>query len=270
MASNLWNELKRGCFEPEFLNLQGLEWFKWNLKCTPQNWRLIFGIACWSLWNWRNKCIFEVEFQMPDSCSQCVLRYAKEVITARQKLGVQGVKQEVLVRWMPPLVGTFKLNVDGCSKGMGKLAGCGGLIRTDDGQWVTGFAKKLGACSAFKAELWAVLTSLKLAAELKLSNLIVEADSYTVIQLLQNLQDGIVNTDATRLLTEIGHVMPRFSRLLFAHVFREGNASADALANLAVLQEIPSAVFDRPPECLHSFLCRDVMGVALPRSILIQ
>ncbi|PNX70361.1 hypothetical protein L195_g057316 [Trifolium pratense] len=33
-------------------------------------------------------------------------------------------------------------------------AGCGGLLRNSDGQWLGGFSRNLGRCSAYLAELW--------------------------------------------------------------------------------------------------------------------
>lgn len=205
---------------------------------------------------------------MPDSCSRSVLCYANEVVKARRDFGSIRRRQMMYIRWVPPPVGWFKLNVDGATKGVENIAGCRGLIRGADGRWVAGFAKKLGACSAIKAELWAVLTGLQLAVNLHMSQLIVESDLIVVIQLLKCLQEGMEETDGMRLLSDIGRELSKLSMLKFVHVYRESNSSADSLAYYSFAQEDLFAVFDKPPDCLYMPLFQDVMGVTHPRSIL--
>jgi hypothetical protein len=48
-----------------------------------------------------------------------------------------------------------KINTDGAYKA-DQVAGCGGVIRGMHGEWLGGFAKGVGLCSAFIAELWGV------------------------------------------------------------------------------------------------------------------
>lgn len=55
--------------------------------------------------------------------------------------------------WEKPCSGWFKLNTDGSSLGNPGLAGGGGLIRDENGDWVVGFARKIGIASSFMAEL---------------------------------------------------------------------------------------------------------------------
>lgn len=43
------------------------------------------------------------------------------------------------------------------------VAGCGGLLRDYNGVWIGGFAKHLGVCSTYVAELWGVLEGLNMA-----------------------------------------------------------------------------------------------------------
>ena len=65
---------------------------------------------------------------------------------------------------MMPREGWVKINIDGASKRELKLASCGGLIRNSNGDWICGFAWKLGFCTAIKAEFWAVLTGLEVVS----------------------------------------------------------------------------------------------------------
>ncbi|MCI28245.1 ribonuclease H protein [Trifolium medium] len=65
-----------------------------------------------------------------------------------------------MIGWKPPVEGWVKVNIDGACKSE-SVAGCGGIIRNNRGGWLGGFAKHIGSCSAFVAELWGVLEGLK-------------------------------------------------------------------------------------------------------------
>lgn len=269
-ARSLWLELKRGHLEPDFLILQGVDGFKWNLEKPDETWKLVFGVACWMLWTWRNKSLFDEQFVVPMNRGRAVWWYVQEVKTAKRELGViTGVKQEVNISWSPPSEGWWKLNVDGASKGLDKVAGCGGLIRDESGRWITGFTRKLGTCSAIKAELWAALTGLKLATMKNLQNVMVECDSSAAVRLLNQLKsDGITDAGSV-LIANIGREMAKIPRLIISHVYREGNICADALANIACVQDDLFTVLDNPPAMMGDLLIRDVIGAAQPRLILI-
>jgi hypothetical protein len=50
-----------------------------------------------------------------------------------------GDKVVEYIKWQPPNVGwVVQLNTDGASK-EGTMAGCGGVIRGENGEWVCGF-----------------------------------------------------------------------------------------------------------------------------------
>jgi len=51
-----------------------------------------------------------------------------------------------------------------------------GVIRGDKGEWVIGFSENLGDCLAIKAEIRAVLRSLKLAKEVRTQRLWIQID----------------------------------------------------------------------------------------------
>ncbi|XP_028799213.1 uncharacterized protein LOC114754591 [Neltuma alba] len=86
--------------------------------------------------------------------------------------------------------GWFKLNFDGAVKGNPGPASCRGVLRGDARDWVCGFAKILGICSAISAELSGMVYGLKIAQDLGISKLVVEGDSATAISTLQAAWDG--------------------------------------------------------------------------------
>lgn len=71
----------------------------------------------------------------------------------RNKVGSQSNKKCRDIKWHPPLEGGWVcLNSDGASKEASQSAGCGGVLREVDGQWVGGFAQNLGFTTAYMAE----------------------------------------------------------------------------------------------------------------------
>ena len=66
------------------------------------------------------------------------------------------------------------------------MAGGGGLLRDQDGRWISGFSFKLGTCSVLVAELWAILHGLRLAWEKGVRKLTVETDSLVTLKGIKN------------------------------------------------------------------------------------
>ena len=61
-ATQVWMGLVSQVRWPEFFSLSFQEWLYWNLSNNLPydlsiDWSLIFGVACWLLWQWRNKAI---------------------------------------------------------------------------------------------------------------------------------------------------------------------------------------------------------------------
>ncbi|XP_030970020.1 uncharacterized protein LOC115990321 [Quercus lobata] len=46
--------------------------------------------------------------------------------------------------------------MDGAASGPTNKAGCGGLIRNDQGNWLMGFSRNIGQANSFMAETWAL------------------------------------------------------------------------------------------------------------------
>lgn len=85
------------------------------------------------------------------------------------------------------------MNSDGASKEASQSAGCGGVLREVDGQWVGGFAQNLGFTTAYMAERCGggegVFEGLKVAHLLGVQALEVQLDSLVVVKILT--EDGV-------------------------------------------------------------------------------
>ncbi|KAK7247296.1 hypothetical protein RIF29_42177 [Crotalaria pallida] len=82
-------------------------------------------------------------------------------------------------------LGRVCLNTDGAAKANNGGAGCGGVIRNDDGGWLGGFAVNLGECSAYVTELWGVFHGLKVAQSKGYTDVELQIDSKSVACALQ-------------------------------------------------------------------------------------
>ncbi|GKV33582.1 hypothetical protein SLEP1_g42071 [Rubroshorea leprosula] len=108
------------------------------------------------------------------------------------------------VKWSKPPLGWMKLSSDGSAFSNPGSAGAGVVIRDDRGNWVVGYAKKLGIGSNNMAELWAVRSANDTTGPL--------VDSYRL--LIQQLE-----------------------QVRIEHAYRETNEIADALTKFAATTE---------------------------------
>ncbi|GAU23253.1 hypothetical protein TSUD_172820 [Trifolium subterraneum] len=119
------------------------------------------------------------------------------VVAQRQKV-------EIGIAWQGPEEGWLSLNTDGASRGE-VPAECGDLIRNSAGQWLGGFSRNLGYCSAYLAELWGVYDGLCLAQNIGATRIEVHVDSSVVVQTLNSTNGGSVT--GWRLVQEIRRLL---------------------------------------------------------------
>ncbi|MCH94327.1 putative non-LTR retroelement reverse transcriptase, partial [Trifolium medium] len=97
-----------------------------------------------------------------------------------------------MIGWTPPRDLFVKLNTDGAYKEH-VVAGCGGLIRGSQEEWLGGFAKCVGLCSAFVAELWGVYEGLRYAHRLGFRRVELHSDSVAVVRVLKKGSSTSIN-----------------------------------------------------------------------------
>ncbi|GAU43930.1 hypothetical protein TSUD_28720 [Trifolium subterraneum] len=165
-------------------------WINYNLDyCWSGNngvrWSNFWAMGCHRLWQWRNQEVHSDDFQWPQRpvqhISSAIYEYSQAKMAGSDIVNkVHGVR---LIGWKPPDIGVVKLNTDGACKD-DRTAGCGGIIRNSDGRWIDGFAKSLGKCNSYVAELWEVLEGLKYARRLGYQAINLNVDSLAVKQVL--------------------------------------------------------------------------------------
>ncbi|KAK2399946.1 Polynucleotidyl transferase, ribonuclease H superfamily protein [Trifolium repens] len=257
----------------EFFMSDLKDWIGINLNNTDNNtngalWCDFWALTCYCFWSWKNKEAHDPHFIRPVNAIQHVFKLGGSY---REAMHVnQVVSQHVRVAsefgWAVPVSNFVKLNTDGASK-EGKIAGCGGVIRGSQGEWLGGFAKHIGSCSDFTAELWGVVEGLCLAQRLAFSKVELCIDSQAVVQVIESGRTR--GTTEYALLKKIRGLLALEWEVKISHVYRESNRCADALVNIGCsLNHNILFYFDCPVE-IRDIMSAAVLGITTPRMIVI-
>jgi ribonuclease HI len=125
------------------------------------------------------------------------------------------------------------------------VAGCGGIIRGSHGEWLGGFAKCVGLCSAFVAELWGVYEGLRYAHRLGFRRVELHIDSETVVRVVE--KRSTMSSAGSSLLKQIWNLLELDWVVEISHTYREANKCADTLANYGCSLGYEVVFFDECP-----------------------
>ncbi|KAF5475310.1 hypothetical protein F2P56_007124 [Juglans regia] len=176
-------------------------------------------------------------------------------------------RRPLLVRWIAPLFGKAKLNVDGASKGNPpRVAGCGWVLRCHCA-FIFAFSRCLDSgTSSVNAELLALKHGLMLCKDMNIHKVVVETDSLLVVNWLNNeTQPPLQYRELLEGILKLRNDM-MFCKV--SHVYREANSLADGLANYGARGN--NASFSCPsqlPKHLLAIYALDSAGVPTFRSI---
>ena len=132
------------------------------------------------------------------------------------------------IKWSPPPLGWFKLNIDGSSLSNPGLAGGGGVIRNHLGEWVGGFSRVIGFTTSVQAKLRALKSGLLLAIDLGILNLEIEMDSLLAVELINSITT--FNTFFSTIVDDYRYLMESCELSSLKHIFKEANGYVDVLA----------------------------------------
>ncbi|CAL5338110.1 unnamed protein product [Camellia sinensis] len=152
----------------------------------------------------------------------------------------------------------LKLNTDGSSKGDPRQSGYGGLIRDKVRTWVWSYHGYLGNCTSLEVELWEIYKGLTIIMQKGLSNIEIETDSQTTMELVR---DGAAGNSPYKAVIEDANFLLRRCSCLIQAIPREANQCANALANLRVNQQEYLVFLKDPSSFMFSLLIADVVNV---------
>ncbi|XVF62794.1 hypothetical protein PTKIN_Ptkin09bG0036900 [Pterospermum kingtungense] len=200
-------------------------WLQYNLLNSMKiagftNWPAGFALIVWWLWKWRNAFVFNNErFSMEYKIS-FIKTQVMEIACALEKPCLfenRSVSTTIHIRWKHPSTNWIALNVDGCMKSPSGVAGCGGLCRDHNGNWLHGFVYNIGVCSALEAEFWAVIKGLICAWDEGHRKVVLQCDSLSVVNCLKS---GVIPRLAVKNLVEaVQNLMRRQWEVDVLHVY---------------------------------------------------
>jgi ribonuclease HI len=180
--------------------------------------------------------------------------------------GIRRQRETIYISWKYPHGDWIKLNCDRAYKDSMNIAGCGGLFRDSDGQWLKGYTLRIGDCDALHAEMWGMYTGMKMARRQGYTHLIVESDSKLLIDMVTGRCK--LNGNSPILVKRIQDLSNLQWHVIFQHTWREGNRCADWLASFSLNQSSYDVrILENPPRELQHLLFDDIAGACMPRSV---
>lgn len=136
------------------------------------------------------------------------------------------------------------------------MAGGGGVFRGWRGEWLEGFAERMGVCSFVRAELRAMLRGLLLVKERRFTKLVVKVDSMLVVGMLKG--SLCCNTRHYAIVQRRkGLLESPNCEVLVSHCYQETNQVADTLMNLGINLDCDLVLFTEPPKEAFTSLYAD-------------
>lgn len=262
LVQEAWGILTKHAANMDFFSRDWEAWLMENVgesgsRFGFHDWALVFGVALDTFWLMRNKLVFEAIRTTAGALCNMILakvrNYREALSTASVTRVVQPEVNSPVIRWFVPMEGWVKLNSDGAFSSQTRMAACGGVVRDHFGAFVLAYAKKLGSCTVLQAELWGILHGVRLLLDRGYTRVAIETDSSSCNRLLSTGCDD--NHPSASLVSEIRRIMRSFERVSCAHVFREANSVADALAKHGMNQEVDIRIFNVLPSfCSVPFL----------------
>ena len=267
-SRRVWNQ-SGGCVNnSNFFSLSLQDWLFSNATSNllhnlgPLPWNLVFLFSLWLLWKDRNLCVFNQKNPNPNLNKVIVDQAAEFFFCAYNGLVTKRMITKS-IRWEKPRAGWLTLNTDGSAGSNSGPARGGGLVRDENGNWVKGFARRIGNTFSYLTELWAPRDDLQPCLEMHAQFVVIEVDAKAIVEALNS--PTFSSSCVSPIMDECKHMANRLHQVRFRHIFREANRCADFLASLGTLLENDFIIFTSPPVDLIPFLEADANGVYINR-----
>ncbi|MCD4760333.1 ribonuclease HI family protein [bacterium] len=126
----------------------------------------------------------------------------------------------------------FKLFTDGGARGNPGPAAIGGVLYDND-QEIDNFSECIGKATNNQAEYQAIIKGLEVALKNNTKVLDCFLDSELVVEQL-NRKYKVKDKELAKLFVKAWNLALKFEKIIFIHVRREKNKTADALVNKAL------------------------------------
>ncbi|KAL0393383.1 UNVERIFIED_CONTAM: putative ribonuclease H protein [Sesamum radiatum] len=134
------------------------------------------------------------------------------------------------VKWNKPDRGRIKINTDGASKGNPGPSGAGGIARDEKGVAIFAFYEFIGEATNMYAEIFGLFKALQVCQNENIDLIWIKVDAVNLIRLIKEPSKG--HRSLQHMLSHI-NLFLKIVEFKITHIYREGNKTADHLANFA-------------------------------------
>ena len=132
-------------------------------------------------------------------------------------------------RWQPPSAGSVKTNYDDVMFAESNMVEIGVVVRNSEGRVLAALSEQIVKPPTVEIlELLVARRAVSFTAESGFDQFICEGDSESVVNSLR--RTSMENSRGGHLIKDIAYLSNSFRSISFAHVCRQGNAVAHALA----------------------------------------
>ena len=228
-STSVWIQLGGRVSNSNFFSLSLRDWLFSNATSNLLHnsgslpWNLVFLFSIWMLWKDRNLCVFKQKHPCPNLNKDIMDRASKFFFCAYNGL-VTKMRIMKSIGWEKPGAGWFTLNTDGSAASNSGPTGEGGLVRDENGTWVTSFARRIGNTSSYLAELWALRDGLQLCLQIHAQSVVIELDAKAIVEALNSPTSP--SSSGAPLTDECWHMVTRIPQRRVRHIYREANRCA--------------------------------------------
>ncbi|XP_074271365.1 uncharacterized protein LOC141595298 [Silene latifolia] len=188
-------------------------------------------VLLWAIWNGRNEEYHGEVQTVPQRVVERALSFWNAWLDAQPECGVGVVRgRGESVRWVPPGIGEWKINVDAGLFG-DMCCGLGMVVRDHEGKVErVGVKQVRDVWDPDISEAKAAEFGLRVAVQMGLTNVVLESDSATLITMLKS--KSVPANYLGRIGIVILELANAFTCIRFNFVRREGNGVAHSMAHL--------------------------------------
>ncbi|OVA03982.1 Ribonuclease H domain [Macleaya cordata] len=211
-------------------------------QAVNQIWFVAVMSTMVEIWKARNRAIFDevtpslpkIKITVLNTIRSSAIRIKGNMFNSVEELcilstlgiGSRPIMTQKIIkcRWIPPPLDFVKINCDGAARGNPGPAGAGIIVRDFKSATIVSISQGLGISSNFMAEVSAIILGIEWAAHNNKTKIIVCSDSSSAIMSFKK------NSIPWSVKGRWNSIRNSFQEIRYAHVFREVNFAADALA----------------------------------------
>ena len=164
----------------------------WQLQKWEESWPRLLErtvMISWGIWKNRNDFRHGGRLRSGQAVARSSLCLLEEFQLANEKPTTNAERNQV-VKWVPPLAGRYKVNVDGAVFSRWKQAGVGVVVQDDAGPVIAALCTKLYTLlGPLEVEAKAMEIGVKFAKEVRVRDVIFEGHSLIICNAIHGLTE---------------------------------------------------------------------------------